>query len=139
MYTFLAVLSVSLISFRVSSFSVIPTGIRACTRPRYSIATFATDDSVVNDGSSVSPEEPKVISETPEETYRREKLAEIAERKAQEVFMTRNTGKYECQACGYIYSEAQGLEKKGIAPGTPFDEIEKFRCPQVLNLVLDIF
>jgi len=39
-------------------------------------------------------------------------------------------GKYECQACGYIYDESVGNEKKGIAPGTPFNEIEKFRCPQ---------
>lgn len=37
------------------------------------------------------------ILETPEETYKREKLAEIAERKAEEVFVTRATGKYECQ------------------------------------------
>jgi len=70
------------------------------------------------------------IEETPEEKYKREKLAEIAERKAEEVFVTRTTGKYECQACGYIYDESVGNEKKGIAPGTPFNEIEKFRCPQ---------
>eukprot|EP01041_Mallomonas_annulata_P011086 gene11086-23180_t len=70
------------------------------------------------------------ITETKEEKYKREKLAEIAEKKALEVFVTRNTGKYECQACGYIYSESQGLPKKGIEAGTPFDAIEKFRCPQ---------
>ena len=68
--------------------------------------------------------------ETPQEKYQREKLAEIAELKAKEVFVTRNTGKFECQACGYIYDEAVGLPKKGVAPGTPFDDIEKFRCPQ---------
>jgi hypothetical protein len=33
------------------------------------------------------------IEETPEEKYKREKLAEIAERKAEEVFVTRTTGK----------------------------------------------
>lgn len=70
------------------------------------------------------------IDETPEEKYKREKLAEIDALKAKEVFVTRSTGKYECQACGYVYDEAGGMEKKGIAPGTPFDEIEKFRCPQ---------
>ena len=32
------------------------------------------------------------IEETPEEKYKREKLAEIAERKAEEVFVTRTTG-----------------------------------------------
>ena len=73
--------------------------------------------------------EPEII-ETAEEKYKREKLAEIAEKKAKEVFVTRNTGRYECQACGYVYSEAEGYAKKGIAPGTPFDTIDKFRCPQ---------
>lgn len=34
-----------------------------------------------------------LIIETPEEKYKREKLAEIAERKAEEVFVTRTTGK----------------------------------------------
>ena len=43
--------------------------------------------------------------------------------------MTRSTGKYECQACGYVYSVAQGNEKKGIAPGTAWEDIDKFRCP----------
>lgn len=75
-------------------------------------------------------EDAPAIIETAEEKYKREKLAEIAERKAQEVFVTRNTGRYECQACGYIYKEAEGMEKRGIAPGTPFEDIEKFRCPQ---------
>jgi rubredoxin len=69
-------------------------------------------------------------NETPEEKYRREKLAEIAERKAQEVFVTRDTGKYECQACGYVYDESKGFESRGIPPNTPFENIEKFRCPQ---------
>ena len=81
---------------------------------------------IVND-----PEEAVVGDpESPQDKYKREKLAEIAELKAKEVFVTRNTGKFECQACGYIYDEAIGLPKKGVAPGTPFDEIEKFRCPQ---------
>jgi rubredoxin len=76
-------------------------------------------------------EVPDLANETPEEKYKREKLAEIAERKAQEVFITRNTGKWECQACGYIYEESKGNAKYNVAPGTPFPEIEKFRCPQV--------
>ena len=77
---------------------------------------------------------PEVNEETPqlsaEEQYKRDKLAEIAERKAQEVFMERSTGKYECQACGYIYDEAKGVPKKNIPPGTAFDAMEKFRCPE---------
>jgi rubredoxin len=69
-------------------------------------------------------------NETPEEKYKREKLAEIAERKAAEVFMVRDTGKYECQSCGYTYDVAVGMPNKGIAANTPWDAIEKLRCPQ---------
>merc|ERR1712146_581752 len=70
-------------------------------------------------------------NETEEEKYRREKLIEIAEKKAQEVFVTQSTGRFECQACGYIYDEAKGYAKKGIAPGTKFtdERLDKFRCP----------
>ena len=68
--------------------------------------------------------------ETEEEKYKREKLAEIAEAKAKEVFVTQETGRFECQACGYVYDVQQGMVKKGIAPGTAFENIEKFRCPQ---------
>jgi len=70
------------------------------------------------------------IEETPEEKYKREKLAEIAERKAAEVFVTRDTGKYECQACGFVYKEAEGYPKRGVPPGTLFENIDKFRCPE---------
>jgi rubredoxin len=69
-------------------------------------------------------------NETEEEKYKREKLAEIAEKKKLEVFMTRDTGNWECQACGYVYTEAKGYAKFDVAPGTPFASIEKFRCPQ---------
>ena len=36
-----------------------------------------------------------------------------------------------CIPSGYIYDEAKGYAKKGIAPGTKFtdDALEKFRCP----------
>lgn len=70
-------------------------------------------------------------NETEEEKYKREKLIEIAEKKAQEVFVTQDTGRFECQACGYIYDEAKGYAKKGIVPGTKFTDeaLDKFRCP----------
>ena len=74
---------------------------------------------------------PNYDNETEEERYKRVKLAEIAEKQALEVFVSRNTGKWECQSCGYIYSEEKGNEKYNIKAGTPFDQIEKFRCPQV--------
>jgi len=80
-------------------------------------------------GGAASSGSSVVLEESPEEKYKREKLAEIAELQAKEVFVKRVTGKYECQACGFVYSTAQGYEKKGIAPGTVWDDIEKFRCP----------
>ena len=81
---------------------------------------------------------PNYDNETEEERYKRTKLAEIAEKQALEVFVSRNTGKWECQSCGYVYSEAQGNEKYNIKAGTPFDQIEKFRCPQVrLNYTIE--
>jgi rubredoxin len=88
----------------------------------------AADVTGAESGEAV--EEDPYANETEEERYKRTKLAEIAERKAAEVFITQNTGRFECQACGYMYLESKGYEKKGIAAGTPFEEIEKFRCPQ---------
>lgn len=72
------------------------------------------------------------VDESPAEKYKREKLAEIAEKKAQEVFVTRETGRYECQACGYVYDEKMGYKKKNLdyPPGTPFAEMEGYRCPE---------
>jgi rubredoxin len=109
----------------VSSYSL--NKIKSCiVKPNFKLASSSENDLEKNGIENVTPE----IIETPEEKYRREKIAEIAEKKAAEVFVTRNTGRYECQACGYIYSESDGLAKRGIAPGTPFESIEKFRCPQ---------
>jgi rubredoxin len=76
-------------------------------------------------------EEPNYDNESEEERYKRTKLAEIAEKQALEVFVSRNTGKWECQSCGYVYDEAKGNEKYAVAANTPFASIEKFRCPQV--------
>ena len=70
------------------------------------------DSNVEPSGIKVEGTQVPEIIETAEEKYKREKLAEIAEKKAAEVFMTRNTGRYECQACGYIYSEAEGYTKR---------------------------
>jgi len=108
---------------------------RASNPIRFSITSrlhFSTENSSVEPEGAAADTAPTIDIpvETEEQKYKREKLQEIADRKAQEVFVTRNTGKYECQACGYVYSEAQGYEKKGIATGTPFETIEKFRCPK---------
>lgn len=91
-------------------------------------STSTESDNTINEPIALSTE--PVKDETPEEKYKREKLAEIAEKKAAEVFFQRDTGKYECQSCGYVYDTAVGMPKKGIAPGTPFDDCVNLRCPQ---------
>ncbi len=38
--------------------------------------------------------------------------------------------KYTCNVCGYEYDPAEGCPERGIAPGTPFEELpEDFECP----------
>ncbi|CAJ1355633.1 unnamed protein product [Effrenium voratum] len=57
-----------------------------------------------------------------------EEKAELAPPEA-EVFMTRETGRWECQNCGYEYNPLFGEGSYG--PGTKFEDIgEEFRCPQ---------
>ncbi len=37
---------------------------------------------------------------------------------------------YECKVCGYIYSEADGCEEQGVAPGTKWAAVpDNFECP----------
>jgi rubredoxin len=37
---------------------------------------------------------------------------------------------YVCGVCGYVYSEAEGAEALGVAPGTVWDDVpEDFVCP----------
>lgn len=94
------------------------------------IQPIASNIPDTTESASGEVQEDPYANETPAEKYKREKLAEIAERKAAEVFVVRDTGKYECQSCGYVYNTGAGMPSKGIKPGTPFDQIEKFRCPQ---------
>ena len=38
--------------------------------------------------------------------------------------------KFKCTVCGYEYDPAKGDPDKGIAPGTPFDQLpEDWVCP----------
>ena len=37
---------------------------------------------------------------------------------------------YICDVCNWVYEEAVGVEDKGIAPGTRWEDIpEDFECP----------
>lgn len=38
--------------------------------------------------------------------------------------------KYVCTVCGWKYDPEKGYPARGIAPGTPFEELpEDFKCP----------
>ncbi len=37
--------------------------------------------------------------------------------------------RYVCALCGYVFDEAEGAPEQGIAPGTPWEEIQSFVCP----------
>ena len=41
------------------------------------------------------------------------------------------THRFDCRSCGYVYGPAEGVEKLGIEPNTPFDDLDavSFRCP----------
>ena len=37
---------------------------------------------------------------------------------------------WQCENCGFLYSERDGLPDEGIAPGTAWDDVpEDFVCP----------
>jgi len=37
---------------------------------------------------------------------------------------------WQCQVCGFIYNEAEGLPDEGIAPGTKWEDIpDDWECP----------
>lgn len=38
---------------------------------------------------------------------------------------------WECQVCGFIYSEMDGWPEEGFAPGTPWQDIpDDWCCPE---------
>jgi rubredoxin len=40
------------------------------------------------------------------------------------------SARYSCSICGYIYDSEKGENRKGVSPGTPFEDLpDTFRCP----------
>jgi rubredoxin len=38
--------------------------------------------------------------------------------------------RWECQICGFVYDEAEGLADEGLAPGTRWEDIpDDWACP----------
>lgn len=84
------------------------------------ILRMSLDDLNEFDDSELDPETKKM----------REKKAEIERLRAAEKFMEINEGKFECQACGYLYEPEKGDKFAGIQPGTEFSSLpENFSCP----------
>jgi len=66
----------------------------------------------------------------PETRKLKEKQAEIERLRAAEKFMEIDEGKYECQACGYVYEPETGDKFAGIPAGTEFSKLpDNFSCP----------
>jgi rubredoxin len=65
-----------------------------------------------------------------EEEKQKIREKEIERLKAAEKFMEIDEGKYECEACGYVYEPLKGDRFAGIEPGTLFSELpNEFNCP----------
>jgi len=68
--------------------------------------------------------------EDPETKKEKERLAEIERLRAAEKFMEIDEGKFECQACGYVYEPEKGDRFAGIEEGTQFANLPAdFSCP----------
>jgi len=66
----------------------------------------------------------------PETKKQRERQKEIERLRAAEKFMEIDEGKFECQACGYVYEPEKGDRFAGVEPGTSFTELPaSFNCP----------
>ncbi|ABW98109.1 rub (nucleomorph) [Hemiselmis andersenii] len=66
----------------------------------------------------------------PETRKERERQKEIERLRAAEKFMEIDEGKFECQACGYVYEPEKGDRFAGIEPGTAFTALSSdFNCP----------
>ena len=38
--------------------------------------------------------------------------------------------RYQCPVCGYVYDESTGNPREGLAPGTPWSEVDDdWHCP----------
>lgn len=66
----------------------------------------------------------------PETKKELERKKEIERLRAAEKFMEIDEGKFECQACGYVYEPEKGDRFAGIEPGTEFTSLPSdFNCP----------
>ena len=57
-------------------------------------------------------------------------FAELTRYRLQTLKTVEIMAKYVCEVCGWEYDPAVGVPEKGIAPGTPWEEVpEDFECP----------
>lgn len=84
--------------------------------------------------SEESEEDPMGMASMDAETRKAmEKQRRADELRAQEVFMKKSTGKFDCTNCGWVYDETKGdsmMIGGQIKPGTAFAELpSNWRCP----------
>ena len=53
------------------------------------------------------------------------------EKESAELSTDLSTHRFECRVCSYVYDPREGVNKLGIASGTPFLDLDQssFRCP----------
>ncbi len=55
---------------------------------------------------------------------------EVRSDQLQDALMDGDFRTWQCENCGFIYSEQDGLPEEGIAPGTRWEQIpDDFVCP----------
>ena len=88
-----------------------------------------------NEPSEPNPIDSAQIETTPIETAPIEgapiEAAQVEADAAGEEAEDLDSHRFECRSCGYVYDPGEGVKKLGIAPGTPFLELDgaSFRCP----------
>ncbi|AFP65292.1 rubredoxin (nucleomorph) [Chroomonas mesostigmatica CCMP1168] len=106
------------------------------TKDCYDIKTYSLKNKNLNLKSRVNSKKTKKffmkVSQNFDPEYEKEKARkeEIERLRAAEKFMEIDEGKFECQACGYVYEPEKGDRFAGIEPGTTFPDLPSdFYCP----------
>jgi rubredoxin len=111
---------------------------RLVTSPRTnSMRLFMSEpvESTSTEATSEGDDEIDPMEEEMDESTRlaMEKMRRADELRAQEVFMTKSTGKFGCTNCDWVYDETKGdtmMIGGMVKPGTTFEELpSNWRCP----------
>ena len=71
------------------------------------------------------------VDQTKESAQKPEPHPSASQEKSPQKKETKDSGKYRCTVCGYIYDPGKGDPDSGIKPGTPFEDIpDDWVCPE---------